>query len=285
MADSELTVEVEQQPGATLPPRVSFSQMQLYQQCGLKYFFTYVAGWKELPSAALIGGNIAHDVVERLYRLPNHERTIERARELLREYGPRMLQRPDYAAHAQNNAMKKSVLEAVENLFHIEDPASLMVAPEHLEMQLDVEINGVHFFGRVDRFTTDDVNRVTDYKTGKGPDRFVDDKFRQPYLYALAFKSQYDIDIHEVELIFLNAGKAVRRPVDPAQVVTMGDSLATMRTGSQQDFTARTWGARLQPLCDYCAFQQVCPARNLDAPKPGTAAADAVLAEAGLLQR
>jgi putative RecB family exonuclease len=276
MADSVLAVEVEQQAAATVPPRVSFSQMQLYQQCGLKYFFTYIAGWRELPNAALTGGNIAHDVVERLYRLPSHERTVERAREILREHGPRMLRRPDYLQH---------VLEAVENLFQMEDPASLVVEPEHLEMQLDVEINGVHFFGRVDRFTTDGVNRVTDYKTGKGPGRFVDDKLRQPYLYALAFKSQYDIDVQEVELIFLNAREVVRRPADPAQVVAMGESLATMRAESLRDFSSSVWGARLQPLCDYCAFQQVCPARNLDAPKPGTAASDTLLAEAGLSQR
>lgn len=285
MADPVLPVPVLQTPQATLPRRVSYTQLSLFQQCPLKFYFTYVAGWKEPPTAALTGGSITHDVVERLYRLPPEERTIEQARSILREHGPRMLRRPEYKPFENDNAMKQAVLEAVENLFQVEDPTTVVVDPDHLEMELDVEINGVPFFGRVDRFTVDGANRVTDYKTGKGPGRFIDDKLRQPYLYALAFKTSFDIDVHQVELIFLSAREVVRRDTDQGQVTAMGEALAVMHAESQRDLAESTWQARQQRLCDFCTFARACPVRNVDAPTPGSAASDLLLIEAGLAQR
>ena len=197
MADKSIRIDVEQPEKANLPKRVSYSQMSLYQQCGLKYFFSYIDGWREPPTSALAGGSITHEVVEFLYRLAPADRTLEAAMELLREHGPRMLKAAEYKPFETDNKMKHSVKEAIENLFKVENPPEVVVQPEHLEMELSVEINGVNFFGKVDRFTVDGVNRVTDYKTGKSPGKFIDDKLAQPYLYALGFKTQYDIDVDD----------------------------------------------------------------------------------------
>lgn len=280
-----MRVDVEQPAKANLPKRVSYSQMSLYQQCGLKYFFSYIDGWREPPTSALAGGSITHEVVEYLYRLAPEERTLEAAMELLREHGLRMLKSAEYKPFETDNKMKRSVKEAIENLFRVEDPKQVVVQPEHIEMELSVEINGVNFFGKVDRFTVDGLNRVTDYKTGKSPGKFIDDKLAQPYLYALGFKMQHDIVVDEVELIFLNAQEVVRRPADSGLVIAQGEKLAQMRTGSESDLANSSWEARVSRLCDYCAFQQVCPARTTDAPIPGSSQSDAQLAEAGLLHK
>ena len=285
MADKFLKVDVEQPTNAKLPKRVSFSQMALFQQCGLKYFFSYIDNWREPPTAALAGGSITHDVVERLYRLPNDERTLPKAIEILREYGPKFLAQPEYKKFADDLKMKHSVREAVENLFAVENPKELLVQPEHLEMELNVDINGVNFFGKVDRFTQDGVNRVTDYKTGKSPGKFVDGKLAQPYLYALGYKTQHDIDVDEVELIFLNAKEVIRRPADWGLVTKVGEDLATMRSESELSISNSAWDAKVSKLCDYCAFQEVCPARNPDAPLPGSELSDTKLAKAGLLHK
>ena len=122
MADKQLRVEVEQPAKPALPKRVSYSQMSLYQQCGLKYFFSYIDGWREPPTAALAGGSITHEVVEYLYRLDPAERTVGNALALLREHGPRMLKQTEYLPFAEDNKMKHSVREAVENLFKVENP-------------------------------------------------------------------------------------------------------------------------------------------------------------------
>jgi putative RecB family exonuclease len=280
-----MRIDVEQPAKANLPKRVSYSQMSLYQQCGLKYFFSYIDGWREPPTSALAGGSITHEVVEHLYRLPPEERTLEAAMELLREHGPRMLKSAEYKPFESDNKMKYSVKEAIENLFKVENPPEVVVQPEHLEMELSVEINGVNFFGKVDRFTVDGVNRVTDYKTGKSPGKFVDDKLSQPYLYALGFKTQYDIDVDEVELIFLNAQEVVRRPADSGLVISQGEKLAQMRVGSESDVKNSSWEARVSRLCDYCAFERVCPARTPEAPVPGSTECDTKLSDAGLLHK
>ena len=285
MTDKVLRIDVDQRPNASLPRRVSYSQMALYQQCGLKFYFSYLGGWREPPSAALACGSITHEVIEHLYRAPIEERTMDRAIELLREHGPRMLKSSDYKPFENDNAMKAQIRDAVENLFTLENPQEVVVQPEHLEMELTVDINGVNFFGKVDRFTQDGVNRVTDYKTGKSPGRFIDDKLSQPYLYALAFKLQHDIDVHEVELIFLNAKEVVRRPTDQGIMISMGEKLAVMRSGSENDIAESAWDAKVQRLCDYCAFQEACPARNVLAAKPGTPESDEVLRQAGLTTR
>ena len=285
MATNAMRIEVEQPANATLPKRVSYSQMSLYQQCGLKYFFSYIAGWREPPTAALAGGSITHEVVEHLYRLEPQDRTIENAMDLLREHGPRMLRAREYKPFENDLKMKHSVKDAIENLFKVEDPKQVVVQPDHIEMELSVEINGVDFFGKVDRFTVDGLNRVTDYKTGKSPGKFIDDKLAQPYLYALGFKTQHDIDVDEVELIFLNAQEVVRRPADSGLVLAQGEKLAEMRTSSEFDVSNSSWEARVSRLCDYCAFERVCPARSSDAPIPGSTQSDTKLTEAGLLHK
>ncbi|MCX6404222.1 MAG: PD-(D/E)XK nuclease family protein [Actinobacteria bacterium] len=72
-----LRVDVIQPEGASLPPRVSYSQLSKYNQCGLRYYFNYVASWTEPQTSSLVGGNIAHDVIERLYRLPSSASTSD----------------------------------------------------------------------------------------------------------------------------------------------------------------------------------------------------------------
>jgi putative RecB family exonuclease len=280
-----LRVDVIQSAGAKLPPRVSFSQLSKFQQCGLRYYFNYLMSWKEPQTSALVGGSIAHDVIERLYRLPNEERTLDRAMELLREHGPRMLRSSEYAQFATDNAMKENVKQAVQNLFDLENPVELQVQPEHLEMELEVDIDGVHFFGKVDRFTVDGVNRVTDYKTGKSPGRYIYDKLKQPYLYAYAFKKQHDIDVDQVELIFLNAKEVVQNPVDWHKAESAREELVAMRAESELAVTASAWEARPSKLCGYCTFESVCPAVRPDAPQPGSTASDQALVQLGLTQR
>ena len=285
MASKSLRVEVEQPAKANLPKRVSYSQMSLYQQCGLKYFFSYIDGWREPPTSALAGGSITHEVVEHLYRLKPHERTLEIAMNLLREHGPRMLRENEYKPFENDLKMKHNVKEAIENLFKVEDPQQVLVQPEHIEMELSVEINGVNFFGKVDRFTVAGLNRVTDYKTGKSPGKFIEDMLAQPYLYALGYKEQFDITVDEVELIFLNAQEVVRRPADSGLVLAQGEKLAQMRASSEFDVANSSWEARVSRLCDYCAFEQVCPARNTEAPVPGSTESDSKLRQAGLLHK
>ena len=283
--NNSLRVDVIQPDGSSLPPRVSYSQLSKFNQCGLRYYFNYLASWTEPQTSSLVGGNIAHDVIERLYRLPNEERTLEKALDLLREHGPRLLKSSEFAKFADDNAMKANVKEAVENLFKLENPSELVVAPEHLEMELEVEIDGVKFFGKVDRFTVDGVNRVTDYKTGKNPGRYIDDKLKQPYLYALAFKIQHDIDVDEVELIFLNAKHIEKRPVDFSIAEAMGVSLVKMRADAELSVSSSAWDARPGKLCSYCIFEAVCPVVTTDAAKPGSIESDNALIQLGLTRR
>jgi len=282
-----MRVDVIQKESATIPPRVSYSQMSLYQQCGLKFFFGYIAGWQEPPTAALVGGNITHLVAEHLYKLSPEQRTVEAALQLLRDHGPEFLRKPQNVVFKDDNLMKQSVREAVLNLFELEDPTQIAVQPEHLEMNLRVPISGVEFTGTVDRFTQDGVNRVSDYKTGKGPGRFLDQKLTQPFLYALAFKTQHDIEVHEVELIYLNAKEVHRLPVVPSDMDDAGQQLVQMSDGSKSDFANSSWEAKTGPLCNWCAFKDVCPAFNTGTTSltPGSAESNEILVTAGLTQK
>ena len=265
--------------------------MAKYNQCGLRYYFSYIAGWREPQTQPLVIGSIAHEAIEHLYRLPQSERTLERALELVREHGRRMLELPDYRPFADDREMKQKVNEAITNLFNIENPQELVVHPDHLEMALEVEINGVLFFGKVDRFTQDGTVRVTDYKTGRvfrpknDPDRYVEGKFDQTYLYALAFKTLHDIDIEEVELIFLHGNEAIQRPVTESHTVRLGEELALMHAGSKDDVVQSAWVARRGSLCGSCSFAPACPLVTPDAPKPGTPESDTILRSVGLTQR
>lgn len=268
-----------------LPRALSPSGAGTFEQCPRRWRFRYVDRLPEPPGEAALVGTFAHRVLELLLAEPPEARTVERARTLARQAWPDTERHPDYRALGLDadgaRAFRWKGWLAVEGLWQVEDPASVVVRAT--ERRVRTELGGVPFLGVVDRLDEcDDGLVVTDYKSGRPPsDRFAADKLGQVLLYAAAVGAVEGEAPVRARLVYLGARVL--------EVEASADGVAV-----EVDKLTRTWNAlvtaladdhfepRPGPLCGWCPHVARCPegrvevARRRDA---GRLRADAPAAE------
>lgn len=281
----ELPVAVED-VGSALPAHLSPSQLSTFEKCQLSYWFSSVAGWREPPQLAQIAGSLVHDVLENLLKLPSLERTRDTAWDLLREVGATTISvNQSWLSEGAISQLKFKSADSLTNYFKIEDPTAIEVEHEDLERPVSAIVKEVKLYGRLDRITRKPVVRISDYKTSKKPDaKYLPETLRQVMLYAAGLKIQGQ-QVDEVELIYLGSADRVVRPTYPQALERALYDLVKARADMQSALERKEWIAKTGPLCKYCAFAPVCPAKNESAAKPGTLESDQALISLKLEKR
>jgi putative RecB family exonuclease len=269
---------------AALPATLSPSRASDYLSCELKFFFTAVDRWRTPPTEHTALGNLVHEVLEKLYLLDQPERTRSRASELLDEAWPEWTAKPDYVA-ILNPQIRLKAEQSLDGLFALEDPTALTVDPDHVEAWVEATLYGAPIRGRIDRMTADGIWRISDYKTGKVPaPRYVEKALAGLFTYAAALGASHpDKRLpDEVELLYLLGPKRIRRPVLRPYLLDHAGKLDLTWSSINTSYDGSTWHATTGPLCNYCDFAIACPARNRNAPAPGTPESHELLAARGL---
>jgi len=160
---------------------------------------------------------------------------------------------------------------AVSNWFLLEKPQNF----DPLERELYVKgvsrkvlLHG--YIDRLDRIVSK--NRayiyISDYKTGKVPsERFQDEAFFQLEVYALLVKILMKEDVYALRLIYpaLNSEPVVlQKVVTPAILDRTSRKIEGVFESMKKSFKTDSWQTKTQPLCNWCDFQDVCPAWNKD---------------------
>src|SRR5512136_1557079 len=114
-------------PMASLSP----SRAQDFQSCPLLYRFRVLDRLPEPPSAAAVRGTLVHSVLEALYDLPAHQRTLEEAIGLLGpQWSTLVEQRPEVLevlgeVEGDDGQWLRRAGDLVEAYFGMEDPSQL----------------------------------------------------------------------------------------------------------------------------------------------------------------
>lgn len=282
---AELLVEVEE-VGSALPAHLSPSQISTFEKCQLSYWFSSVNGWREPPQLAQIAGSLVHDVLENLLKLPSPERSRDTAWDLLREVGSSTISvNQSWLTDSTISQLKFKSADSLKNYFKLEDPTQIEIDHEDLERPVTAIVKDVKLYGRLDRITRKPVVRISDYKTSKKPDaKYLPETLRQVMLYAAGLKIQGQA-VDEVELIYLGSADRVVRPTYPSALDRALVDLVSTRSQMQSALESKKWIAKTGPLCRYCAFAPVCPAKNTQAAKPGSEESEAALVELKLEKR
>lgn len=262
------------------PPRsLSPSRAQDFKQCARKYYYRAVERRPTRPSVAAAVGTIAHSALERLFDHPRGQRSPELGEQLARDAFAAWQEtaaddlsqlREDDPAVADR--ILERALHAVAGYFRIENPNRF--DPEARELRISAEAAGVPLFGIIDRLdkavapSGRTYYYISDYKTGKVPaadDPFLDEKFFAMRVYALMAKVELGIDVHELRLIYVTGADpgAVRRVrVDAAMLNRTRRELRSIWYRINRAVVTGVWEPRVGPLCQWCDFQDVCPAFN-----------------------
>lgn len=295
MAVAARVVRVRVPDDLSLPSSISPTSASTWRQCELKYTLTYVLGWQEAGTIAQLIGNTSHRAIELLYGLDPHERTRARASDLLAAIAPDEADKAGFTtAEEQRPGLAQHVLDTCEDslsgLFDLEDPATVTVGADGLEVWVSATLYGAPVRGRIDRlYDASGAYVVADYKTGKVPkSAYTQKAFFGLWTYAAALAASDPDRVlpDRIELLYLVGRQRLARPVLRSVALEHAKELARIWTQIGA-IPARRWvEARTGPLCGWCAFETACPARTRAMLPPiASAEHDRLLADLGLRRR
>jgi putative RecB family exonuclease len=267
--------------------RLSPSKINSFVGCPMKYRFQYVDSVPRLPAEVALRGNFTHRILELLLQHPAAERTNENANKSLEQARTEFRKREDWRMLNLNDEEAErfweAAREAVRAYYRIQHPQDADIVA--LELKASMSLGEFQLAGIIDRVERDNGQLViSDYK-GSVPKRleYSDDHLRQLMLYALMYEFQLKEAPHEVRVYYLGGGKDEypRNKRVVSQVVTR-ELLDEARSGAHRVYAdiknataSGEFATKVQKLCDWCDYQQWCPAHDGD---PSVATAEATVA-------
>ena len=274
-------------------PALSPSRAADFKRCPLLYRFRAVDRLTGPSSPAAARGTLVHGVLESLFDLPAHERTPERAVELVAPRWRAMVEiEPALADLAEVPGLGEDrwfaeAGDLVRRWFELEDPTRL--EPADRELYVEVAVDGLVLRGYIDRLDiapTGEV-RIVDYKTGRSPgERFEGGALFQLRFYALVLWRLRGTVPDLLQLVYLGDGRILRHVPDEADLRAVERNVKAVWAAIERAAGTGDWRPRPSSSCRWCDFQNLCPAfGGTPPPLPphtATATVDAVVSGAAV---
>ncbi len=241
--------------------RLSYSGIDTYQTCGLKYKFREIDKLPEPKSKEAVFGTLIHSTMKFI-----HDPTL---------LSPTLEQALDHFSKNWNSDIWTDELEErtafsqgvgmLQRYYADNRPSDARVIA--LESRFGIEIDGgddtKHVLsGIIDRIDkTEDGYEIIDYKTArKMPSQDKVDHDLQLTIYLRAFLERYpaerkNLDNITVSLYYLKHGVKLSSKRTEADLAAL-DAIVLEVVKSIE---AKKFDPILSPLCDWCGFQPVCP--------------------------
>lgn len=241
--------------------KTSFSALNTFQSCPLKYKFQVTDKISTPKSPEAVFGTLIHSTLQFIHSggfLPPTEQ------EALQFFATKW--NPDvFEQELQERTAFAQGVRIIQQYFHKNDPAKIQIVD--LESRFSIELDDKereekHFVsGFIDRIDkTEDGYEIIDYKTSKKlpPQELVDNNL-QLSIYLLAFLKRYpnftEIEKVKLSLFFVHHGEKLTTTKTKKDLETVKEELVeVIHQVEESDFPAI-----VSPLCAWCGYQKVCP--------------------------
>lgn len=242
---------------------LSPSRASDYKTCPQLFKFRAIDKIEAPPTVYQARGTTAHLALQRLFDLPAAERLPERLFDLFRSswIELRDVEFPElFDNRDDEREWGMASLEVLANYFGIEDPSTFEPADRELDMLEDLE--GITIRGILDRIDeTDSGMIITDYKTGKAPpERYALPAFFALKIYALLIRHRTGSTPTALRLMYLTGPTVYEIPVTDAQLDAMERQLRALWAAIDRAIETENFPTRPSRLCDWCSYQDICPA-------------------------
>ncbi|MEE9298950.1 MAG: PD-(D/E)XK nuclease family protein [Acidimicrobiia bacterium] len=236
-----------------------------FKHCPQLFKFRAIDRLPEPTTVYQARGTTAHLALQRLFDLPAAGRTPEILYDLFRAAWAELRTEDEFEGLFESVEDERTwgieSLELLANYFSVEDPSTFDPLDRELDMLEDLD--GITIRGILDRMeeTPDGRLVITDYKTGKAPpERYAIPAFFALKIYALLIRRRTGRTPDAVKLIYLNGPTVYEIPVSDAQLDAMDRQLRALWAAIDRAIEEDRFPTRVGKLCDWCSFQEICPA-------------------------
>ncbi len=247
--------------------RLSYSSLDTYQTCPLKYKFRTIDRIPEPKSKEAVFGTLIHAVLKYIHTPALLSPTVEQAL----DYFSKGWNSEVYENEMEERAAFSQGVTIIQNYLSRTKPADYTIVD--LESRFAIEIGtedagnssaaGRHTVsGIIDRIDkTADGYEIIDYKTTrKMPSQDKVDNDLQLSIYLKAFLARYPKEVEHLDRITVSL-----------YYLKHGVKLSSKRTKEQLEMVEKTFldtikmieeakfEPILSPLCDWCGYQKICP--------------------------
>jgi len=247
--------------------RISYSSLESFKQCPLKYKYSQIDKIKEPKSKEAIFGTYIHKVLKWFYQKDPNFPTLDALLKYYREYWPRKTEGFEWKDMGEEKSYFKEGLRMLEEFYNKNIPHKTSILD--LETRFEVVIdenpdkpNGKHILtGIIDRIDKlpDGTIEIIDYKTGKRmPSQNALNKNNQLSLYAIGLKSRWPrtkMEDLNLSLYFLKFGEKLNTKRTEEDLEEAKDKVIDLiHKIKKSNFEPRS-----SFLCGWCGYRNICP--------------------------
>ena len=240
--------------------RISYSALDTYQSCPLKYKFQEIDKIKTPKSKEAVFGSTIHDAMKFIHTPGIIFPTLDQAMEhFANAWNPAVFDNPD-----EERAAFSQGINILQDYYKKNNPADFNIVDLESRFQIDLpDGESAHVIsGIIDRIDkTEDGFEIIDYKTTrKMPSQEKVDNDIQLSVYLQAFLSRYpneknNLDKIKVSLYYLKHGVKLSstrtlEQLEKSQQLFL-DTIKIIESGNFEP--------TVSPLCDWCGYQKMCP--------------------------
>jgi len=247
--------------------RISYSSLENFKQCPLKYKLSNIDKIKEPKSKEAIFGTYIHKVLKWFYQKDPHFPTLDALLKYYREYWPKKTEGFEWKDPEEEKSYFKEGLRILEEFYNKNIPHKTSILD--LETRFEVVIdenpdkpNGKHILtGVIDRIDKlpDGTVEIIDYKTGKRmPSQNALDKNEQLSLYAIGLKNRWPrikTENLKLSLYFLKFKEKINTKRTEKDLEEAKNKVIDLiHKIEKSDFEPRS-----SVLCGWCGYRNICP--------------------------
>ncbi len=236
---------------------LSYSQVDDYLTCPLRYRFRHIMRIPVLPHHNLVFGRICHNTIHYYLKMRVAGKKVTED-QLMKAYEERWVNE-GFLSREHEEMRKKTGEEAMRRFYKRQESSNSL--PQYLEKKFKVLIEGVRLTGRWDRVDyRQEGGVVIDFKASAVKDQKDADKRTRESLqmdmYAMAFACTEDLPLAETQLHFLESDIVGRAEKSEDEFRRAEEKIREAEEGiRERNFLANPdWHN-----CSLCDFRTICP--------------------------
>jgi len=236
-----------------IPPKISYSQIDNYLACPLRYKFSYILNVPTPPNHALNFGNTVHNVLKIFHtkKMFGKETSLEDLMDIYeKEWVP--LGYDDEEHRKKQFESGKKILERC-----YQTNKDIDVQHIGIEKEFILDIDGIKLKGKIDRIDKlpDGSVEIIDYKTGNSKTQKEVDNDVQMTIYKMAAEEALNIEPTFLSFYYLEAGEKLSTNRTQKQIEAQKKIIKEV----VKDIKEKNFKPNSGQSCRFCPYRGLCP--------------------------